>query len=90
MSQKIQTLISQHNLPKNGKDIWKDAYNEEYDGLKKLSCYHIITEAEYQLIKNKCKFILPSMAIYTIKYVDNIPIQANYRIGALRNLDPVN
>ena len=30
------------------------------------------------------------MAISTIKYVDNIPVRAKYRIVALRNLDPIN
>ena len=30
------------------------------------------------------------MAISTIKYVDNIPVRAKYRIVALGNLDPIN
>ena len=90
-SSQLPTLIKQREFNPNNKRIWESAYDEEYDGLVGLPAWYSISEAKFQKIKHKCKGVLPSMALSTIKYDEyNKPKRAKYRIVALGNLDPVN
>ena len=40
-------------LSPQDRDIWLQAYNEEYDGLQGLTTYNIIGETEYQDYKRR-------------------------------------
>lgn len=74
-------------MSSNDKQIWDDAYNEEYDGLANIPTWEVITETQFKLLSKGVK-PLPSMAISTIKYdSQNKPKQAKYRIVVLGNLD---
>jgi len=71
----------------NDKNIWKQAYDEEYDGLTSIPTWEVITEQEFKNLNKGIK-PLPSMAIATIKYdAHNRPKRAKYRIVVLGNLD---
>lgn len=74
-------------MSSNDKQIWDDAYDEEYDGLANIPTWEVITETQFKLLSKGVK-PLPSMAISTIKYdSQNKPKQAKYRIVVLGNLD---
>ena len=88
-SRDVPTLINHKRLKPKDKQIWDSAYSEEYYGLKNLPAWTTLTEAEYKRIKHKCKTVLPTMAISTIKFDEhNKPKRAKYRIVVLGNLDP--
>jgi len=88
-SHDVPTLVKHKRLNSNDKLIWDAAYSEEYFGLQNLPAWTTLTEAEYKKIQHKCKTILPTMAISTIKFDEhNQPKRAKYRIVVLGNLDP--
>ena len=69
--------------------IWDASHKEEYDGLKNMDTWEIITESEYRSLKPIVGKMMPTMAISTIKKdKEGKPIQAKYQIVALGNLDP--
>jgi len=60
------------------KQIWDDAYNEEYDGLVSLPTWEVVAEEKYREL-SKGKRALPTMAIATIKCDQfNKPKHAKY------------
>ena len=83
------TLMKMSSLQNHDKDIWKEAYDEEYYGLYNLPAWTSISESEYQKIRHIVGSALPTMALSTIKYDENgKPKRAKWRIVALGNLDP--
>ena len=70
-SEDLPSLTQFKNLNPNDRKIWTDSYKEEYFGLIDLPCWKVISEAEYRAIKHLCPYLLPSMAISTIKYDEN-------------------
>ena len=78
-------------LHESNKDhnVWKDAYNEDYSGLKRLDTFTEIDEKEYQkLLKLHGKDIeaIPTMNLFTIKKdKEGNPIRAKSRIVVLGN-----
>ena len=88
-SSDVPTLLQHKNLSQGDKQIWDNAYAEEYFGLKNLPAWTSITEQEYKRMRHIYKTTLPTMAISTIKYDEmGKPNRAKYRIVALGNLDP--
>ena len=82
------TLLKHHKLHPDDKAIWDEAYKSEYDGLRDIDTWEMITEDEYQNMRHLYKGVMPTMAIATIKYDGNgNPVRAKYRIVALGNLD---
>ena len=82
------TLLKHHKLHPDDKSIWDAAYKSEYDGLKNIDTWEMISEDEYQNMRHLYKGVMPTMAIATIKYDgQGNPIRAKYRIVALGNLD---
>ena len=81
--------LKQHqNLHPTDKQIWDDAYREEYQGLLDLGAFEYINEEDYIQMKGVLGQHLPSIAISTIKHdQDGQPLRAKYRIVALGNLD---
>ena len=84
------SLLKHSKLHPNDKRTWDESYKEEYDGLKNLDTWEVITEDQYNTLKKTSKAkLLPTMAISVIKYDgDGQPIRAKYRIVVLGNLDP--
>jgi deoxyuridine 5'-triphosphate nucleotidohydrolase len=83
------TLLQMHSLSNHDKQLWKQAYDEEYFGLEDLPAWTHITEEQYQALKPTVGKALPTMAISTIKYDENgAPKRCKWRIVALGNLDP--
>ncbi len=82
------TSLRMHSkLSSTDKQIWDDAYNEEYDGLSDLPTWEVLSESQFKQLSNGVK-ALPSMAIATIKYdALNKPKRAKYRIVVLGNHD---
>ncbi len=81
------SLRAHHKLSSNDKEIWDEAYAEEYDGLASLPTWEVITEEQFKLL-SKGRKALPAMAIATIKYdMNNRPKRAKYRVVVLGNLD---
>jgi len=88
-SKDVPTLIQHKLLCQTDKQIWDDAYAEEYFGLQNLPAWTTITQKQFDSLDSKRKYALPTMAISTIKYDEhNRPKRAKYRIVALGNLDP--
>ena len=87
---KAPTSLLQHaKMCENDKQIWDQSYFEEYDGLRNVDTWEVITEKEYKDIKHLVKRTLPTMAIAVIKKDgEGRPVRAKYRIVALGNLDP--
>jgi hypothetical protein len=80
-------LRSHNEMTETDKQIWDDAYFEEFDGLATLPTWEILTESEFKFLSKGVK-ALPSMAIATIKYdAYNKPKRAKYRIVMLGNHD---
>jgi len=74
-------------MSQGDQDIWKEAYNEEFDGLSSVPTWDVITEDQFNYLSKGTKALL-SMAIITIKYdVFNRPKRAKCRIVVLGNLD---
>ena len=77
-----------HESNKDNK-IWKDAYNEEYSGLKRLDTFTEINEKDYQnLLKEHGKDIeaIPTMNLFTVKKdKEGNPVRAKSRIVVLGN-----
>jgi hypothetical protein len=81
------SLKSHSKLSSSDKNIWDDAYFEEYDGLSSHPTWEVLTEDQYKSLYIGVK-TLPSMAIATIKYDEfNRPKRAKYRIVVLGNHD---
>jgi hypothetical protein len=81
------SLCSHATMNDTDKQIWNDAYSEEFNGLSSLPTWDVITEAEFKLLSIGVK-ALPSMAIATIKYdAFNIPKRVKYQIVILGNHD---
>ena len=81
------SLRAHSKLSSIDKQIWDDAYSEEFDGLSDLPTWEVLTEHEFKQLNNGVK-ALPSMAIATIKYdAFNRPKRAKYRIVVLGNHD---
>jgi hypothetical protein len=81
------SLKAHSKLSPSDKQIWDDAYNEEYDGLCSLPSWEVITEEQYHKL-SKGRRALPTMAVSTIKYdAHNKPKRAKNRIVVLGNLD---
>jgi hypothetical protein len=81
------SLKAHSTMISTDKQIWDDAYSEEYEGLESIPTWEVLTEAQFKHLSagKKC---LPSMAISTIKYdAFNKPKRAKYRIIVLGNLD---
>jgi len=88
-SHDVPTLIQHKLLCPEDKQIWDNAYAEEYFGLQNLPAWTTITQAQFNALDVKKKYALPTMAISTIKYDEHgKPKRAKYRIVALGNLDP--
>jgi len=82
-------LLKHCTLNKNDKEIWDNAYKEEYLGLRNLPAWITITDQEYETNKNKYGPLLPTMALSTVKFDEcGTPKRAKYRIVVLGNLDP--
>jgi hypothetical protein len=82
------SLKDHHRFNDSDEKIWRDAYDEEYDGLTALPTWEVITEAQFKQLSKGMK-PLPTMAIATIKYdAHNRPKRAKYRIIVLGNHDP--
>jgi len=74
-------------MSQGDQNIWKEAYNEEFNGLSSLPTWDVITEDQFKCLSKGTKALL-SMAIATIKYDEfNRPKCAKYRIVVLGNLD---
>ena len=87
-SEDLPTLKQFKNLCPNDRKIWGDAYFEEYDDLYTLPCWDLISEKQYEAIKHLCPYILPTMAVSTIKYDEyGNKKRAKFRIVALGNLE---
>ena len=85
----IPTLLQMQSMEEGDKQLWKQAYDEEFYGLEKLPAWTHISEKEYQSIRPTVGNLLPTMAISTIKYDENgKPKRCKWRIVALGNLDP--
>jgi hypothetical protein len=83
------TLLTHDKLTNKDRSLWDASYAEEYYGLQDLGTWEVITDDEYQQIKNVVGKALPSMAISTIKYDgEGKPDRCKYRIVVLGNLDP--
>jgi Reverse transcriptase (RNA-dependent DNA polymerase). len=85
-------LHEHYKLSPKDKEVWDDAYREEYFGLHSdTQTWHYITEDEYQNMKSILGRPLPTMAISKIKRDSHgNPTRAKYRIVVLGNLDPHN
>jgi Reverse transcriptase (RNA-dependent DNA polymerase) len=71
--------------------IWVASYNEEYDGLNQNDTFELISEEDYQAhCRAGGKRAIPSMAVFTIKMKDGVPVRAKCRIVVLGNKDPSN
>ena len=55
-------------LSPNDKEIWDEAYKEEYEGLNSQSTWGLITHQQYEALRPLYGNVLPSMALATIKY----------------------
>ena len=85
-SHDVPTLVKHKSLNPKDKEIWDEAYAEEYKGLLDLPCWVTISESEYKQNRHKLGRLLPTMAISTIKYDEfGKPKRAKYRIVALGN-----
>ena len=84
-----RNLRSHHTLIASDKDIWDQAYMEEYLGLHdKTKTWEYISEKQYQALRPVIGNALPSMAISTIKRDEHgAPCRAKYRIVVLGNFD---
>jgi len=81
------SLKSHSNLSPSDKQIWDEAYNEEYDGLVGLPTWEVISENQFKQL-SKGRKALPTMAIATIKFDEfNRPKRAKYRLVVLGNFD---
>jgi deoxyuridine 5''-triphosphate nucleotidohydrolase (dut) len=91
-SQQEPKLHEHYKLSPKDKQVWDEAYREEYFGLHQdTHTWHYITEAEYQNMKSILGRPLPTMAISKIKRDEKgNPVRAKYRIVVLGNLDPHN
>ena len=80
------TLAKHNSLSPNDKNIWDQAWDEEWNGLLALDVFETISERQYQLLRKIYGDALPSMAISTIKYDEHgNPKRAKYRLVALGN-----
>ena len=70
-SKDAPTLINMSRMKTKDKDIWQEAYDEEYYGLADLPAWTPITEDEYQKIRHVLGHVLHTMALSTIKYDEN-------------------
>jgi hypothetical protein len=81
------SLKSHLHMSNEDKQIWDNAYGEEYDGLFSIPTWEVLTEKEFKQLSKGVK-ALPSMAIATIRYDEfNCPKRAKYRIVVLGNHD---
>jgi len=81
------SLKAHSTMLSSDKQIWDDAYSEEYEGLESIPTWEVLTDSQFKQLSEgrKC---LPSMAISTIKYkAFNKPKRAKYCIVILGNLD---
>ena len=84
-------LLRHHQLHPQDKQKWDDVYDEEYDSLRQLPAFEVITEDEYKVLKKVTGPALPTMAISTLKRDENgQPKRCKYRIVVLGNLDTHN
>ena len=84
-----QNLRLYNTLIASDKDIWYQAYFEEYLGLNDTTkTWEYISEKEYQALRPIVGNALPTMAISTIKRDENGATScAKYRIVVLGNVD---
>ena len=84
------SLLAHAKLIPSDKKVWDESYTEEYNGLKSLQTWEIITEEQYKYLKKTHNaHLLPTMAISLIKKDGNgNPTRAKYRIVVLGNFDP--
>ena len=61
------SLHHHSRLPPQDKILWDAAYAEEFNGLRDLGTWDIITEDEYKDLKKVTGPALPSMALATFK-----------------------
>jgi hypothetical protein len=70
------------------KPIWLESYKEEYDGLLSNDTFDIISEAEYQCLKQihgVCAIL--SMYTFVVKHTNSVPTRAKSCIVVLGNLE---
>ena len=85
------SLLRHNRLSPNDRILWDASYAEEYNGLRDLNTWEVITEEEYIRMRPYTGSALPSMAISTLKKdKDGNPVRCKYRIVVLGNLDPHN
>jgi hypothetical protein len=74
------------------REIWKQSYDEEYDGLYQSDTFEIISEDEYfRLCRETGIKAIPSMCVFTVKKDSSgKPVRAKSRIVVLGNKDPRN
>lgn len=86
-------LHKHYKFSPKDKQIWDEAYREEYFGLHSdtETWHYIVTEDEYQNMKTILGCPLPTMTISKIKCASQgNPTCAKYHIVVLGNLDPYN
>ena len=84
------SLLAHAKMIPSDKKIWDESYTEEYNGLKSLQTWEVITEDQYRYLKKTSNaHLLPTMTILLIKKDGHgNPTQAKYRIVVLGNFDP--
>jgi len=70
--------------------IWRDSYQEEYDGLISNNTFEVLSEEEYlALCRRHGTKAIPSMCVFTVKKDSSgRPLRAKSRIVVLGNKDP--
>jgi hypothetical protein len=67
------------------KSIWFESYQEEYEGLISNDTFDIISEAEYQRLKQLHGIrAIPSMRTFVIKHTNGVPTRAKSRIVVIK------
>ena len=84
-------MIKNNKLSSTDKDIWDEAYNEEFYGVQGLPTWVTLDQKYGNAIKHHVSGILPTMDISTIKPdSQGKPIRAKYIIVSMGNMDPHN
>ena len=82
------TLTHVSRLCETDKKVWLKAYDEEYDGLRDLDTYEVITEEQYAYYKSKGYAAIPTMNLFVVKPdAFGNPYRAKSRIVVLGNLE---
>ena len=84
------SLLKHYLMHPSDKQTWDASYRSEYEGLVDIDTWELLSQDDYNNLKDTVKGVIPTMAIIAvIKYDgEGSPVQAKYRIVALGNLDP--